>query len=468
MNRYSRAVVLLTTLTLALGIGAASAVFSLAEAMLFRSGPFDDAHQLVRIFSTNPSQGMDQFNVSYPDFADFKSREDLFQRASLFTVAARDLSGEELPERVTATAVYGDFFQTLRVDALVGRVFVESDHDPATEPTVVLAEGLWRRRFGGSDVVGRVIRLDGVGHTVIGVVPEHTVWPQNAQLWIPLQWGGSAPGYADRRSNHAWGVFARLQPGIDAVTADGQVREMARRIYADPEDERDEGIEAQVIPLWRAEAGEESGGIFSVMGAAVLLVLLIACMNASGILLSHATSRVRELSIRSALGADRARLVLLLLVETGIVALLGGAAGVAGAVFGLRQLLRLVPAEVPSLLGVELNPPVVAAALGISLVSALVAGLVPAIHASRKSVTGGLKEGSHQATAGVGGQRFRKGLVVAELALSMMLLVAAGLTVRGFQRQLASDPGFESSGLLTFSVRLPASRYGEAAQIDQF
>lgn len=466
--RRRPAFVLLTTLTLALGIGAATAVFSLAEATLFRSGPFEDAHQLVRIFSSNPSEGMKQFNVSFPDFTDFAGRDDLFQDASLFTVTDRDLSGEEIPERIRAAAVYGDFFQTLRVDALVGRAFLESDHEPASEPTVVLTEGLWRRRFGASDVVGRVIRLDGVGHTVIGVVPDRTTWPQDAQVWLPLQWGGTPPAFADRRSNHSWGVFARLQPGIDAVTADVQIREMARRIYADPEDERDEGTEALVLPLWRVEAGEESEGIFSVTGAAVFLVLLIACMNASGILLSHATSRLRELSIRSALGADRARLVFLLLAETGVLALFGGAVGLAGAVLGLRQLLRLAPADVPTLLDVDLNAPVVVAALGISLVSALVAGLVPAIHASRGSMTGGLKEGSHQSTSGVGGRRFRKGLVVAELALSMMLLVAAGLTVRGFQRQLSSDPGFDSSGLLTFSVRLPASRYSETAQVDQF
>jgi putative ABC transport system permease protein len=259
-----------------------------------------------------------------------------------------------------------------------------------------------------------------------------------------------------------------MPPGVDVRTASVQVREMARRIYAESEDERVSGMEALAVPLWRSAGGERSGSIFAVMGAAVFLVLLIACMNASGILFSHATSRGRELSIRAALGAGRTRLVSLLLAETTLLALLGGALGLGAAVIGVRQALRLAPPSVPTILDVRLNATVLAAALGISVLASVASGLVPALHASRRSVTGGLNEGSHQATSGRGGRRLRRGLVVAELALSLTLLVAAGLTIRGFQRQLSTDPGFDASNLLTFTVRLPASRYGDPAQVDQY
>jgi len=460
----------LTVSTLAVGIGSAAGVFSLVETMLLRQLPMEGADRLVRLYSTNPSRGAGRFSVSFPDYADFTARSDLFSGSTLYMAGSRDLSGGGEPERVRIVTVHTQFFQTLASGFVVGRGLSDDDHAVDAERTVVLAEPFWARRFGSdSTVVGRTIRLDGVQHTVVGVVRDGESWPADAQAWIPLLWGNSAPEYADSRSNHTWQVVARLQPDIDARHASEQVRALSARIYSGPEiHEREVGMEAIVLPLNSSDSGGESAGIFGVMGTAVFLVLLIACLNASGLLLTRSWGRARELSLRAALGAGRVRLGAILLGESLILALVGGALGLGLAHVGLRQAVRSLPVGGPDLTGLEVNATVAWAAVGISVVAALLAGLIPAVRASRVSVSESLKEGATHASQGRSGSLLRKGLVVTELALSLALLMGAGLTVRGFQQQIESDPGFDASDMLTFTVRLPAARYGDASLIDAY
>ena len=461
---------LLTIATLAVGIGAATAVFSLAEALLLRPLPLEHNDRLVRIFSTNARRGTSAFSVSHPDYVDLTARSGLFESASFYDDQSRDVSSAGDPERVHATAVAEDFFQTLGSPTYLGRTFTAEDHDPRSEATVVLARSFWEGRFGAdSTALGTSVRIDGAPHTVIGIVSDAVAWPAGARVWTPLQWGDVVPEGIARRSNHSWQVIGRLRPGIDVAAARVRVAEIADAIYSAPDiDARDVGTSAVVTPLHASGGGGGSRPLFTTLGAAVLMVLLIACMNASGLLLVRAWSRERELSLRAALGAGRIRLALILLGESAVLALVGGALGVALGVLGLERAFRHAPPAITVLGDPQLNLAVVGAGAGISLVAALLAGLVPACRASRLSVSESLKEGSGRAGASRAGTRLRQGLVVTELAFSLALLTGAALTVRGFQRQIAADPGFDADGLLSFTVRLPGTRYGDEALVNAY
>jgi putative ABC transport system permease protein len=461
---------LLIVATLAVGIGTATAVFSLAEALVLRPLPLEDSERLVRVFSTNATRGFDRFSVSYPDFSDFASRTDLFESASFYVERTADISGEGDPERIETVAVHDGFFQTLRTPVLSGRLFDRNDHDPANPLTAVVSESFWARRFGRDPgAIGSTMRLDGVPHTVIGIVDERFAWPAGAAVWTPLQWGGMVPEYADARSNHSWQMIGRVRTEVRVHDASAQIAAMARSIYSGADvDARDEGTEAIVVPLHSSESGEGTGALFATLGAAVFLVLLMACMNASGLLLTRARIRARELSLRAALGAGRGRLVSILFGECAALAALGGGLGVVLGHFGLRRAFEIAPPSMTNEADLRLNAPVLAAGLAITLLAALLAGLLPALKASRVPLSETLKEGGAHAGQGRSATRLRRGMVVAELALSLTLLVTAGLALRGVQRQMASDPGFDASALLSFTVRLPAARYGEPALVDAF
>jgi len=458
---------LLTIMTFAIGIGAPAAIFSLAEAALLRPLPMEDGERLVRIYTTKDGN---RFSVSYPDFEDFTSRTDLFASASFYRSGGRDVSDGEDAERIAVTWVHEDFFQTLGTQPVVGRVFTQDDHDAAALATLVLAEDFWNRRFGGDvNLIGQTIRLDGTPHTVIGIVARDSAWPADAQAWTPLLWGGQVPAADRRRSNHSWNVIARVQPGVRIGDASAQVRDMARQIYAaDDIDERDAGFEALVMGLGPSRTPDEAVAAFGVMGVAVLLVLLVACVNASGLLLSRASLRVREISLRATLGASRARLVWMLLGESMLLAVAGGATGLIVAYLGLREVLRSAPGGLDRLLQVQLNWSVLLAAFAISLLAALLAGLAPALRAGRISVAEAIKDGGAQVGEGRRDSRLRRNLVVVELALTLALLLAAGLAIQGFQKQIAGDPGFETDNLLSFTVRLPAARYETSVEVGEY
>ena len=387
---------LLTIATLAAGIGAATAVFSLAEALLLRPLPLENDDRLVRVFSTNARRGDARFSVSYPDYVELTRRSGLFEAASFYAEERRDVAGGGDPERILTASVHEGFFQTLGSSTHLGRVFDASDHDPRGEATAVLARTFWSRRYGAdSAVVGATIRLDGVAHTVIGVVDDAVGWPAGVRAWTPLQWGSTVPESVDRRENHAWQVVALLGPDVDLRVADARLTQMADAIYAGPGiDPRDEGTSARLVPLHSSQSGEGGGALFATLGTAVFLVLLIACMNASGLLLARAWARGRELSLRAALGAGRARLALTLMGESAMLASIGGTLGVLLGTLGLRQAFAQAPPSVTALGDPRLNLPVVLAGAVISLLAALLAGLIPAVRASRVSVAESLKDGA--------------------------------------------------------------------------
>ena len=459
----------LTVMTLAVGIGTATAVYSLAEAVLFRALPIPGSEDLVQISSTHPQRGWTGVSVSYPDFTDFSARTDLFASASFFGLSERDLSGRGEPQRLSVTQVHRGFFETAGVASVLGRTLDDGDQAPGADPTVVLSAPLWRSLFGGSrDILGTTVRLDGVPHTVVGVVEEGHEVPAMAQAWVPLGFGDAPPAWVDERSNHMWQVIARLAPGVDVSDASAQVQGMAHAAYADFPDERDRGMEAEVIPLRAGKVNGAEKKLFLLMGVSVFFVLLIASMNASGLMMTHLSGRSRELSLRTALGAGRSRIVGQLLSESLALALAAGVLGTAMAVLGVQQLVRFGPPEMADLLDVRVNGAVLAGAVGISLMATLLSGLVPALRASKASPGEAMKDGSAQAGAGRSSQRLRNGLVMAEVALSVMLLTGAGLTIRSFQAQLSADPGFDPEGIVSFTVRLPATRYEDDDEVRGF
>ena len=460
----------LAVVTLAIGIGAATAIFSLAETLVLRPLPLPDEDRLVRMFSANPSRGMKSFSVSWPDYVDLTERSGLFEASSIYIERDQDISGDADPERIRTARVHRDFFQTLGTRFALGRAFAWDDHTATALPAVVLAERFWVGRFGAdSAIVGRTVRLDGEPHTVVGVVAGGHGWPKFTDAWTPLRWGASPPEWADARTNHTWQVVGRLAGQVPVGEASDRIREIARAIYsAEGIPEREAGTEAYLMSLRTSAGGESPGEIFATLGVAVFLVLLIASMNASGLLLTRAWARAREISVRSALGAGRTRLVVALMSESVVLALLGGAAGVVLGHWAMSRGFRAAPPEMQAGSDIRLNTTVIIVALALSLLAALLSGLVPALRATRSSLSEALKDGGAAAGTGRSATRLRQGLIVGEIALSLALLVGAGLTIRGFQRQVVADPGFDADHLVSFTIRLPATRYGEEALADAF
>jgi predicted permease len=457
----------LAVMTLAVGIGAATSVFSLAEALLLRPLSLEASDRLIRVFSTNRERGSGHFSVSYPDYADFAAHDALLESSSLYVVRERDIAGGEAPERLAVASVDEDFFQTLGSDPLGGRLFTAADHDPRSPATALIAESFWDGRFGREPtLIGGTIRLDGERHVVIGVIRDGQGWPREAQVWTPLQWGGVPPAAAAARSNHQWQMVGRLAPGVDVDDASDRLAAVARVIYAAPDiDERDRGTEAIVVPLHSSESGEGAGRFFLALTAAVLLVVLISCMNASGLVVVRAAARAREMSLRGALGAPRSRLVWIATGESLVLSLVGGLVGVAAGHWALSRAFATTGLEGAE---VRLNPAVLTAGIGITLVVALLAGLGPALRSTRLSIGAALQDGGGGQSRGRSHTRLRRTFVAAEIACSLALLVCAGLAVRGFQRQMATDPGFDASNLLSFTVRLPGARYDSDASTESY
>jgi putative ABC transport system permease protein len=458
--------------TLAVGIGATTATFTLAEYALLRSLPFPDADRLVALYSFNPERGLGMSNVSYPDFEDWRTEGDIFVRAAVYRVASLDLAGGTAPERIRVTRAGTDFFSVLETRPILGRVFDASDHDVGNPNVIVLDEGLWSRRYGADpSIVGQTVRLDGAGYSVVGVVGADGHWPMGADAWIPQRFPGGQP---TRRSNHSWSGIARLRPDVTTEAAGARMSELTRRarmdetyLATDPFSDVDRGVQSTTVSLARSLAEDELRIVFVVLVGAVLSVLLIACINVSNLFLTQASIRGREMAIRSALGAPRRRIVAQLMTESVLVALAGGALGIAFAQGALALVAQFAPAEA-ALPALAPSPVVLMLALACSLVASVVSGLAPAIQGARANATDALKESSGQTTSTAGAQRTRRFLVGFEVALSMVLLIAAGLMIRSVQHMLRADPGFEVENVLTFRVNVPAARYPNIDDVERF
>jgi putative ABC transport system permease protein len=441
--------------TLALGIGANAAIFAVVDAALLRPLPFAEPERLVAVWGLEAGSGPQRQRTSYPDFRDFqqgatRSFEGFAAyRPSTVTLTAPDVE----PFRVEGAVASRELFPMLRAVPLFGRVFT-ADEDRAGGPAaVLLSEGLWRERWGGRDVVGQAVTLDGEPHTIVGVMPAAFRFPAEALLWTPA---GREPRN-EFRGVHMYRVAARLRPGAALPAASGELAQVAGRLAAAYPDDN-AGRTALVEPLQRSLVGEARPALLMVLGA-VVLVLLITCANFAALLVARSSRRGRELAVRVTLGATRGRLVRQLLTETALVFVLGAAAALVVAAWLVPLLVSLAPPDLPRLQEVAFDRRVALVCLAVTVVTACLFAAAPAVVTTRVQPAAVLRSESGRASAGRGRQRLRQALTLAQTTLAVVLLIGAGLLVRSLSALHRVEPGFVASGTVAAEVYLPESRY---------
>src|SRR5581483_5045535 len=459
---------LVAVITLALGIGANAGVFSVINSVLLRPLPYPQPERLVWIWGTNPAADIKQETASLPDFADWKAQSQSFAAMGGFTNSSPILTGSGEPERLTGALVTDGFFATLGVAPLVGRTFTSEEDKPDNRRYAVISYGLWQRRFGGDPgLVGQKIILNGNPFLVVGVMPPGFKHPAPGmrlpvEVWTPL---GVDPAQAGRRSDFI-GVVARLRPGVAVGQARSEMDALMRRLEAQyPNSNRGWGV--IVLPLLERFVGEMRPTLYLLL-AAVGFLLLIACTNVANLLLARATVREREVAIRAALGAGRWRIVRQLLTESVLLSMAGGAVGLLVANWGMDALIGASPTSLPRLGEVGLDWRVFGVTFGVSFVTRVVFGLLPALQAANPHLNEVLKEGGRGSADTARGKRVRSALVVVEVALALVLLVGAGLMLRSFARLQNVNPGFNAENVLTVGLSLPASKYKEGQQVAAF
>jgi putative ABC transport system permease protein len=448
---------LAVVLTLALGIGVNSAIFSVVHTVLLRPLPYGSPEQLVLLYGRYPEFG--RTSTSLPDFIDWRDGTRSFEQMAARHPGSFVLTGEGEPERVIADRVTSNFFATLGVRPVIGRAFLpEEDKMGGDDRVVVLSHGYWQRRFGGDPrVLGRQIQLSGRPWTVVGVTPPSFRYGRAVDLWAPTRADTTLP----RRAEYL-DVIGRLKPGVTVAQAQADVDAVVRRL-AEQYPQTNATIKGEVIGLEDDLVRDVRPALLAFMGA-VLLVLLIACANVANLLLARAATRDREVSVRVALGAGRGRLLRQLLTESMVLALLGGAAGIALASWGVAAVSATSVQFLPRQYEIGMNASVVAFSIVLSLGTGLLFGLAPAIRLTRDSLHTSLREGARGATAGALA-RVRNSLVLAEVALAMVLLVGAGLLIRSFDKLTRVDLGFEPAGVLTYSLTIPSAKFPDAVQL---
>jgi putative ABC transport system permease protein len=447
--------------TLALGIGANSAIFSVVNAVLLRPLPFEEPERLVAV---NQVWEGDPIVYSPQNFLDVEAQSQAFESLAAIDRVGVTLTGKGAPARIQGAEVGAPFFDVLRVRPVLGRVFQQGDNEPGHTKIVILGERLWRDRFGGdAGLVGQTVQVNREPYLVVGVAPAGFSYPEGAEVWSPLEYDTRFRS----QSRGAWylNVIGRLKAGVPLERAREEVATIAARLAAEYPN-ADEGVGGTVRSLHEATVGRLRGALLLLAGA-VGLVLLVACVNVANLLLSRVAARESELAVRTALGAARGRLVRQLLTESVLLAVLGGMAGVLLASFLVDVLLSLQPQGVPRLGEVRVDLRVVAFTAGLSLLTGLLFGVAPALQLTRRATAQSLRDGGRGILAGVRG-RLRGGLVIAQIALAMVLLAGAGLLVRSFSRLRQVDPGFRTQQGLSFRVSLPESTYKEDSQLLAF
>ena len=466
---------LTTILTIALGIGATTAIFSLVNTVLLRPLPFAEPDRLMSVGTLNDRRaGIVERTggpLSYPDFFDWRSQNQTFETLASYRDNDFTLTGSGDPRHLSGHVVSADFFRALGVNPLLGRGFTRDDEKPGTH-LVVLSHELWQTAFGSApDIVGHAITLDNKSYTVIGVMPRGFEFP--IQNPAPLLWTSVGDDAYDPVSNepvtgergaHLLDVVGRLKPGVTVEQAQADLQRIAQNLAAQYPNTNKHFVGAVVMPQLEALVGDTRPAL-RVLFAAVGLVLLIACANVAGLLLARASRRRSEIAMRSALGANRTQIVRQMLVESVFLALCGGALGIALAMSLLRVLVRLVPSDLPRLGEVSVDGKVLAFATIVSLLTGLLFGVLPAWRISQVDPSTALRDGTRTATTGRSQHRLHNALVIAETAIGLVLLIGSGLLIRSFVRVLQVDPGFDRRNVLIASLALPDSRYTREQQI---
>jgi putative ABC transport system permease protein len=457
---------LIAVVTLALGIGANTAIFSAVNALLLKPLPIPELDRVVAIWDKMPSRGVLHNEVTVANYLDLKAQNQTFEQLALYRWWSPNLTGVEPPERLQGFLVTANLFDALGVKPIMGRNFTEEENQPGKDAVAIITNSLWQRRFGGDpEILNKTVTINTITRKVVGVMPENFNFPKGAEMYAPIP---MTPELMKSRGSHGYYIIGRLKNGIRIESAQAEIDQiMARLEQQYPETNKGWGSTA--FPLVADTVRQYDTALWVLM-AAVGFVLLIACANVANLMLARATGRQKEIAVRTALGASRWRIVRQLLTESVIVALIGGALGVLIGFWGLDALRAANPGDaakyVPGWYQLGINAQVLLFTLGLSIVSGIVFGLAPALQTSKPNLNASLKEGSRQ-TSGTS-HRLRSSLVVFEVALSLMLLVGAGLLTRSFLSLLKTNPGFNSDNVLTMSLVLPVLKYKEDSQREAF
>ena len=452
--RASPGFTIVALLTLAMGIGASTTIFSVANAVLLRPFPYHEPDRIVRLYETNPTT--ETFSVSQPNYLDWVARVRGISQLAAFSGQSASLIGDGDPQQLDAYIVTPSFFPLLGIRAALGRVFRDEEAKPGSPASVVvLSYTLWQTRFGCEPgIVGRTINLSGASYEVVGVLPEQFGFPGNPQLYLPF-----APSPTSARDDHLLAVIGRLAPNVTRERALDEMRSVARDISRQYPKTND-GWGANVTSLQEWLIGRELTARVRVLLGAVGLLLLMGCVNVANLLLARATSRQREMSVRSALGAGRGRIVRQLMTESLLLAVIGATIGVLLATLAVPVLRDIGQTAIPRLNELSIDWRVVSFGIAASLLTGILFGIAPALQASRTDLNDVLRSGGRVAAAG----RLRSVLIVTSVAMALVLLVGAGLVGRSFERLMKVDYGFRAEGVFAASIGLPNERYGQREQ----
>jgi putative ABC transport system permease protein len=473
MLRKNPGVTLVAVITLALGIGANTAIFSVVNGVLLRPLEYRNPDRLVSLWENVPGHG--RWRAAPANFFDWKKQNTLFEDMAAYGGSAMTLTGAGEPEQLIGTRVSSGYFAVVGVAPVLGRSFFPEEYEPGKGQIVILSHSLWQRRFGGSEnIVNNSITLDGTVYTVVGVMPSG-IYPmrpttsgridfdqQQQQYWVPMSFTAE---WAAVRSAHVLGVVGRLKPSITMEQATAEMNTIGARLEQTYQANKGEGI--IVNPFMNELVGDVKPALFTLMFA-VGFVLLIACANIAGLLLAQHAARSKEIAIRAALGANRFRLVFQFFIEGLLLSLIGAAVGIGLAKLGVDVLLKLVPQNTPRLDLVRIDWRVLGFTMGLSLLTCLVFALVPAWAASKPDLHSTLEQSGRTSGPGSGRLRFRQLLVVFQVSMAVMLVIGAGLLIKSFWLLRRVDPGFQPQRMLSLELILPDSKYAKPEEINQF
>ena len=463
----------IAVLTLALGIGANTAIFSVVNAVMLRPLPYKNPERLVSLWEKVPNHG--RWRVTPANFFDWKKQNSSFEDMAAFGASTMTLTGEGPPEQILGARASAGYFSVVGVEPELGRSFVPEEYEPGKGQVVILGHDFWQRRYGSDKaIINRSITLDGSSYTVLGVMPAgiYPVWPTTSgqisfnqdeeQFWIPMSFSAQ---WAAVRTAHVLGVVGRLKPDTTLEEARAEMETIATRLEHEYAANKDEGI---ILNSFMNEVvGNVKPALFTLLGA-VGLVLLIACANIAGLLLAQHAARGKEIAIRAALGAGRLRLVRQFFLEGLLLSLFGTAVGLVMAAVAVNLMVKLIPQNIPRLDQVQLDLRVLGFTLLLSLATCLVFGLVPALQASKPDLQTTLEQGGRTSGPGSSRRRFRQLLVIFQVSVAVMLVIGAGLMIKSFWLLQRVDPGFRAERVLSLSLTLPQSKYPDPLQINNF
>src|SRR5579863_7664490 len=456
-------------LTLALGIGANTAIFSVVYAVLLKPLPYPNPSQLFTAFQANTQQGIAETGCSYPNFEEWRAQNHVFSELAGIGAHQLTLTGRGDPTVVNTSVVTPELFALLDVQPLAGRVFSHQDGEQGAPPVVLVSEDLWRGRFGADPrLIGTSINLDKRPFTVIGIMPAafHTPFrTTRAEIWIPLAQDPLFSTFMPPRGSHFLPVLGRLKPGVSVAQAQAEMDATSAGLAAEFPAENS-GWTVRLVPLQKEIVGDVRTALLVLLGA-VGLVLLIACANIANLLLSRATSRSKEIAVRTALGAGRARIIRQLLSETTVLGLLGGAVGIALAYWGVKALSSLLPSSLPQMNPIRVDYSVLGFALLLSAIAGVAFGLVPAMFAANADIQSTLRE-SVRTGESRNRRRARSFLAAGEISLALVLLVAAGLLLRSFSKLMSVSRGFDVQHIVKADISLPQFQYSKPQQWTAF